>query len=257
MPDMNGLEFMQAFRALEGAQAIPLLMITAHDEKEVRYRALEAGAYDFLPKPVDAAEFLARARNMLKLREASLRLADHAAWLTREVELDDAAVHLLFSANRWEARAQLLRALRGGADVVCDRYAYSGAAFTAAKGAAGLDLAWCKAPDAGLPAPDLILFMDLPPAAAAARAGFGGERYETPALQAAVRARFAALRDEVAATAPGVWHDVDAAGTVEEVAARIAPLVEAARARVRAGGDAGAVRTLWNGAPLEEPGPLT
>ena len=87
MPDMNGLEFMQAFRALEGAQAIPLLMITAHDEKEVRYRALEAGAYDFLPKPVDAAEFLARARNMLKLREASLRLADHAAWLTREVEL--------------------------------------------------------------------------------------------------------------------------------------------------------------------------
>ena len=177
-------------------------------------------------------------------------------YLTREVELDDAAVHLLFSANRWEARAQLLRALRGGADVVCDRYAYSGAAFTAAKGAAGLDLAWCKAPDAGLPAPDLILFMDLPPAAAAARAGFGGERYETPALQAAVRARFAALRDEVAATAPGVWHDVDAAGTVEEVAARIAPLVAAARARVRAGGDSGAVRTLWSGAPLEEPGPL-
>lgn len=87
MPEMNGLEFIEAFRALEGADAIPLLMITAHDEKEVRYRALEAGAYDFLPKPVDAAEFLARARNMLKLREASLRLADHAAWLTREVEL--------------------------------------------------------------------------------------------------------------------------------------------------------------------------
>jgi putative two-component system response regulator len=87
MPEMNGLEFMQAFRALEGADAIPLLMITAHDEKDVRYRALEAGAYDFLPKPVDATEFLARARNMLKLRAASLRLADHAAWLTSEVEL--------------------------------------------------------------------------------------------------------------------------------------------------------------------------
>lgn len=87
MPEMNGLEFIEAFRALEGADSIPVLMITAHDEKEVRYRALEAGAYDFLPKPVDAAEFLARARNMLKLREASWRLADHAAWLTREVEL--------------------------------------------------------------------------------------------------------------------------------------------------------------------------
>ncbi len=86
MPEMNGLQFIAALRTLEGAQSIPLLMITAHDEKDVRYRALEAGAYDFLPKPVDAAEFLARARNMLKLREASLRLADHAAWLTREVE---------------------------------------------------------------------------------------------------------------------------------------------------------------------------
>jgi len=87
MPVMNGLEFIAAFRTLEGAASVPLLMITAHDEKEVRYRALEAGAYDFLPKPVDASEFLARARNLLKLREASLRLADHAAWLTQEVEL--------------------------------------------------------------------------------------------------------------------------------------------------------------------------
>jgi len=87
MPEMNGLEFIAAFRALKGADSIPLLMITAHDEKDVRYRALEAGAYDFLPKPVDAAEFVARARNLLKLREASLRLVDHAAWLTREVEL--------------------------------------------------------------------------------------------------------------------------------------------------------------------------
>ena len=87
MPEMDGLEFIAAFRTLAGTDAIPLLMITAHDEKDVRYRALDAGAYDFLPKPVDAVEFLARARNLLKLREASLRLADHAAWLTREVEL--------------------------------------------------------------------------------------------------------------------------------------------------------------------------
>jgi response regulator RpfG family c-di-GMP phosphodiesterase len=87
MPEMNGLQFIDAFGAMEGTQSVPLLMITAHDEKDVRYRALEAGAYDFLLKPVDAAEFLARARNLLKLREASLRLADHAALLTREVEL--------------------------------------------------------------------------------------------------------------------------------------------------------------------------
>jgi len=39
-----------------------------------------------------------------------------------------------------------------------DRYAYSGVAFSAAK---GLSLQWCKNPDEGLPAPDLVIFMDL------------------------------------------------------------------------------------------------
>lgn len=39
--------------------------------------------------------------------------------------------------------------------------------------AQGLDMAWCKAPDAGLPAPDLTIFLDLPVDAAAARGNFG------------------------------------------------------------------------------------
>ena len=86
MPVMNGLEFIAAFRSLDDTESIPLLMITAQDEKGVRYSALEAGAYDFLPKPVDGAEFLARARNLLKLRDASLRLANHAARLSIEVD---------------------------------------------------------------------------------------------------------------------------------------------------------------------------
>ena len=156
-------------------------------------------------------------------------------------------MHLLFAADRWEGRRALSAALHSGADVVCDRYAYSGAAFSAAKGVPGMDLAWCRAADAGLPAPDLVLFLDLAPAAAAARGGFGGERYEVPAMQAAVRARFAQLRDEANAATPGIWHEVDAAGTVEEVTARIAPLVRAARERVAAGAP---LRRLWDGAPL-------
>lgn len=41
---------------------------------------------------------------------------------------------------------------------VCDRYAYSGVAFTSAK---GLDIEWCKNPDRGLPAPDCIIYLDL------------------------------------------------------------------------------------------------
>ena len=99
------------------------------------------------------------------------------AYLKSQSELDDAAVHLLFSANRWEKRcaaacvetslgrcfgaffrssvdacltlarrsALMEATLRAGTTLVVDRYAYSGVAFTAAKALPGLDLEWCKA----------------------------------------------------------------------------------------------------------------
>ena len=80
-------------------------------------------------------------------------------------QLDDRAIHLLFSANRWEAASALAEHLRQGTTVVCDRYAYSGVAFSAAKvdanGDSILDLEWCQAPDRGLPAPDCVIFLDL------------------------------------------------------------------------------------------------
>jgi dTMP kinase len=70
------------------------------------------------------------------------------AYLAQGKEIDDRAIHLLFSANRWELAAQLEAQLRGGDNVVVDRYCYSGIAFTSAK---GLPLEWCKAPEVGLP----------------------------------------------------------------------------------------------------------
>jgi putative two-component system response regulator len=60
-------------------------MITANEAKSVRYDALESGADDFLTKPVDAVEFLARTRNMLKLSAANRALHDRADWLNQEV----------------------------------------------------------------------------------------------------------------------------------------------------------------------------
>jgi len=80
-------------------------------------------------------------------------------------------------------REELLRKLRAGTTLVVDRYAYSGVAFTAAKGAAGLDRAWCMAPDAGLPAPDAVFFLNLTVEQAAARGGYGEERYEKADFQ--------------------------------------------------------------------------
>jgi putative two-component system response regulator len=85
MPDIDGLEFIQRFRALPNCADVPILMITANDQKQVRYRALDSGANDFLAKPVDKVEFLARAKNMLSLSSARRKLADHAEWLSSEV----------------------------------------------------------------------------------------------------------------------------------------------------------------------------
>lgn len=86
--------------------------------------------------------------------------------------LSDQAVHLLFSANRWEASSDLVATLRRGTHVVCDRYAASGVAFSAAKGNPAMTPAWCRAPDVGLPAPDAVVFLDMDPAAAARRGGY-------------------------------------------------------------------------------------
>jgi putative two-component system response regulator len=62
-----------------------VLMITANDQKQIRYRALDAGATDFLTKPVDKIEFMARANNMLQLGASRKALANRAAWLAEEV----------------------------------------------------------------------------------------------------------------------------------------------------------------------------
>lgn len=85
MPQLSGVGFIQAFRALEGRRDVPVLMVTANDEIQVRYDALEAGANDFLIKPLDKVEFRARARNMLALRASQRRLEDRASWLAEEV----------------------------------------------------------------------------------------------------------------------------------------------------------------------------
>lgn len=85
MPELDGLEFIRLLRDMPGREAVPVLMITANDQKQIRYRALDIGANDFLTKPVDKVEFLARAKNMLTLNDARKKLSDQAAWLAEEV----------------------------------------------------------------------------------------------------------------------------------------------------------------------------
>ncbi|MDE2585893.1 MAG: response regulator [Betaproteobacteria bacterium] len=85
MPAPDGLEFIRRFRSLPGMAEVPVVMVTANEQKEIRYEALQAGATDFLTKPIDKHEFLARVRNMCALRRSQRQLADRAAWLAQEV----------------------------------------------------------------------------------------------------------------------------------------------------------------------------
>lgn len=86
MPELDGITFLQRFRGMAGKKEIPVIMVTADHETEVRYQALEAGANDFLNKPVDKTEFLARMKNTLALRRSQKQLANRAEWLGQEVK---------------------------------------------------------------------------------------------------------------------------------------------------------------------------
>jgi len=86
MPELDGVSFIERFRAIPSAKHSLLVMITSDWEREVRHRALAAGANDFLTKPIDQVEFTARVRNLLEVAGARRNLADRAEWLHREVQ---------------------------------------------------------------------------------------------------------------------------------------------------------------------------
>ena len=127
--------------------------------------------------------------------------------------------------------------LDSGTTVICDRYAFSGIAFSASKAllqkpsstyTSPLTYEWCRAPDVSLPAPDLTIFLDISPEQAAEqREGYGGERYEKLEMQARVREVFERIGKEMGAEK---WVKIDAGRTREEVEEdiweKVSPLVD-------------------------------
>ena len=79
MPEMNGAEFTRAVRARAATSDVPVVVITAYDDREFRLAALEAGATDFLQSPVDRREFQSRVRALLAFRRQQLSIKDRAA----------------------------------------------------------------------------------------------------------------------------------------------------------------------------------
>ena len=107
MPDMDGIELVGRLRSLPGYEHVPIVMVTSQDDKKVRYAALDAGITDFLTKPVDARECLARCRNLLTLRRQQLALEDKRRLL--EGMVDEATREI-----REREKETLLRLARAG-----------------------------------------------------------------------------------------------------------------------------------------------
>lgn len=83
---MSGTDVISVIRLYPRHHSVPIIVVTEFDQKQILYEALDAGANDFLAKPIDAIECAKRCTNMLRLRTHQLALENHNQDLAQQVE---------------------------------------------------------------------------------------------------------------------------------------------------------------------------
>ena len=78
MPDCDGIQVLKALAARGATPGLLVLVVTAHDDQSLRRLALEAGALDFVTKPVDRIELVAKCRTLLELSRLRRSLAEQS-----------------------------------------------------------------------------------------------------------------------------------------------------------------------------------
>ena len=116
MPDMDGYEVAAKLKGNIATKSIPIIMLTALDDRNARMLGLNAGAEDFLTKPVDRAELCVRVRNLLRLKTYSDKLTAAVGALESSHEqlaaaLVEAGEARLMAEHANNAKTQFLRAM--------------------------------------------------------------------------------------------------------------------------------------------------
>lgn len=117
MPGMDGFETCARIKADARTQHVPVVIITALDQTEDRIRGLEAGADDFLTKPINDVALVTRVRNLIALKRASdeLRMRAHTGSVLGcsddEASAEGAASRLLVVDDRASSLERLAKML--------------------------------------------------------------------------------------------------------------------------------------------------
>jgi two-component system, cell cycle response regulator len=94
MPDMDGFEVARRIKSNPATHHIPVIMVTALDQPADRVKGLEAGADDFLTKPVDDVALVARVRSLARLKMATDEMRMRVA-TSRQIGVSDPAVEAI------------------------------------------------------------------------------------------------------------------------------------------------------------------
>ena len=107
MPVMDGVEFIREIRQISACSDVPVVVVTVVEDRKVRYQALDAGATDFLIRPIDQYECKVRCKNLLTLRQQQQIISSRAKWLEEQVALGTREIQV-------RERETLLRLAKAG-----------------------------------------------------------------------------------------------------------------------------------------------
>jgi class 3 adenylate cyclase/CheY-like chemotaxis protein len=116
MPGMDGYEVCRAIRANPATGILPVVLVTALEPDKERVRGLEAGADDFLTKPVNQAELLARVKSLLRIKALYDEVQHWNRTLERRVADGIAELERLGRLKRFFSPQLAERIVAGGAD---------------------------------------------------------------------------------------------------------------------------------------------